>query len=202
MVAIGGSDGNSGRYWLSVMVVAAVATATAALQSHSKLGRAKLKKTTIILVLHMSIKPQQKESKRASSFMPWHGIEKQDDEVGVNGRKRELKHTHCNIYMCLYQLARWATRKKRTYFSVITECEFSTNSIPFKESTDCSYCSFILIFNVYNIFVPKSSLCSDYVPCNRIASTFVMCHITVLSSSLSYFIIFFPSCACVCVKFD
>lgn len=58
-----------------VVMVAAVAAITAASSSHSKLGRAKFKKTTIILVLHMSvlsIKPQQKESKRGSDpFSEW-----------------------------------------------------------------------------------------------------------------------------------
>lgn len=71
-----------------MVLVMVVAAATATMPSHNKLGRAKLKKTTNILVLHMSvlsIKPQQKESKEphSSHDMAWHGIEKEHDEVGV-----------------------------------------------------------------------------------------------------------------------
>lgn len=104
-----------------VMVVVVAAAITAASSSHSKLGRAKFKKTTIILVLHMSvltIKPQQKESKEALIYsLRWYW----KSWCGWNEKAKKRNRD--------FQLAKWE--------KCFCDC------VLFKESTDfCSYCSF------------------------------------------------------------
>lgn len=104
-----------------VMVVVVAAAITAASSSHSKLGRAKFKKTTIILVLHMSvltIKPQQKESREALIYsLRWYW----KSWCGWNEKAKKRNRD--------FQLAKWE--------KCFCDC------VLFKESTDfCSYCSF------------------------------------------------------------